>query len=180
VAGVARPPPKLIYLGQTMAKGKKAARPGGPPHHARPDEFFGLDLEGLSPRAQALTGLTVGGLILAGVALVLALHPEFFWLVFVFGWAVFPALGLFARGVAGLAESRSGGRAAEGGERELLEALRRRGEITPVEAAMETSLTVREAERLLKELAEGGHLDVRVRGGGLSYSLWERKELEGR
>ena len=163
-----------------MAKGKKAARPAGPPHRARPDEFFGLDLERLSPRAQALTGLTVGGLILAGAALLLALRPEFFWLIFVFGWAVFPALGLFARGVAGLADLGSGGRAAGSGERELLEALRRRGEITPVEAAMETSLTVREAERLLKELAEGGHLDVRVRGGGLSYSLWEREGLEGR
>ncbi|MGZ9927808.1 hypothetical protein ACXYTC_22520, partial [Escherichia coli] len=88
--------------------------------------------------------------ILAGVALILALHPEFFWLIFVFGWVIFPALGLFARGVAGLADARSGGRAAESGERELLEALRRRGELTPVEAAMETSLTVREAERLLK------------------------------
>jgi hypothetical protein len=51
---------------------------------------------------------------------------------------------------------------------------------------METSLTVAEADRMLKELAEGGHLDVRVRGGGLFYSLWEPEEgrqarrLEGR
>jgi hypothetical protein len=51
---------------------------------------------------------------------------------------------------------------------------------------METSLSVTEADRMLKELAEGGHLDVRVRGGGLFYSLWEREEggeadrLEGR
>ncbi|MCA3748180.1 MAG: hypothetical protein IN808_03465 [Rubrobacter sp.] len=162
-----------------MAKGRKPARPGPPPHPTRSDEFLGLDLEGMSPRAQAVTGLTVGGVILAGVALILALHPEFFWLIFVFGWVIFPALGLFARGVAGLTDARSGGRAAESGERELLEALRRRGELTPVEAAMETSLTVREAERLLKELAEGGHLDVRVRGGGLSYSLWGRGSREG-
>lgn len=162
-----------------MAKGKKPARFGPQPHPTRSDEFLGLDLEGMSPRAQAVTGLTVGGVILAGVALILALHPEFFWLIFVFGWVIFPALGLFARGVAGLADARSGGRAAESGERELLEALRRRGELTPVEAAMETSLTVREAERLLKELAEGGHLDVRVRGGGLSYSLWDRGSREG-
>ncbi|BBL81006.1 hypothetical protein Rxycam_02530 [Rubrobacter xylanophilus DSM 9941] len=157
-----------------MAKGRKPARPGKPVRH---DEFFGLDLESMSPRAQAVTGLVVGGTVLTGVALVLALHPEFFWLVFVFGWVIFPALGLFARGVAGLAES--GRRRPGGGERELLEVLGRRGEITPVEAAMETSLTVREAERLLKELAEGGHLDVRVRGGGLSYSLWGREPLEG-
>ena len=51
---------------------------------------------------------------------------------------------------------------------------------------MDTSLTVAEADRMLKELAEGGHLAVRVRGGGLFYSLWEREDgeetgrLEGR
>jgi len=38
---------------------------------------------------------------------------------------------------------------------------------------METSLTVAEADEMLKGLAEGGHLEVRVRGGGLFYSLWE-------
>ena len=51
---------------------------------------------------------------------------------------------------------------------------------------MDTSLTVAEADKMLKELAEGGHLEVRVRGGGLFYSLWEHEEderagrLEGR
>jgi hypothetical protein len=51
---------------------------------------------------------------------------------------------------------------------------------------METSLTVAEADEMLKELAEGGHLDVRVRGGGIFYALWEPdgegagRELEGR
>ena len=29
---------------------------------------------------------------------------------------------------------------------------------------------------MLKGLAEGGHLDVRVRGGALSYALWEGPE----
>jgi hypothetical protein len=39
---------------------------------------------------------------------------------------------------------------------------------------------------MLKELAEGGHLQVRVHGGGLFYSLWEADsdeeagQLEGR
>ncbi len=64
-------------------------------------------------------------------------------------------------------------------ERELLGALRERGELTPAEAAMETSLSVTEADRMLKGLAEGGHLDVRVRGGGLFYSLWERDADDG-
>jgi hypothetical protein len=41
---------------------------------------------------------------------------------------------------------------------------------------VEIWLTVREAEEMLKELAEGGHLEVGVRGGVLSYSLWEGVE----
>jgi hypothetical protein len=38
---------------------------------------------------------------------------------------------------------------------------------------VETSLSVREADEMLNELAEGGHLEVRVRGGALFYSLWD-------
>ena len=58
-------------------------------------------------------------------------------------------------------------------ERELLETFRGHGELNPALAAVETSLTVAEADKMLKELAEGGHLEVRVRGGGIFYSLWE-------
>ncbi|HKZ26742.1 MAG TPA: hypothetical protein VJ086_02465, partial [Rubrobacteraceae bacterium] len=63
--------------------------------------------------------------------------------------------------------------ARSAGQRELLEALRREGEITSARAAMETSLSVLEADTMLKELAEAGHLEVRVRGGGLFYAFWE-------
>jgi hypothetical protein len=57
-------------------------------------------------------------------------------------------------------------------ERELLSAIRDNGgAITPAEAAMETSLTVREADRMLSELAGGGHLSVESAGGTLRYSL---------
>jgi hypothetical protein len=38
---------------------------------------------------------------------------------------------------------------------------------------METSLTVDEADRMLEDLAAKGHLEVKVRGGGLFYGLWE-------
>ena len=65
-------------------------------------------------------------------------------------------------------------------EQELLEALRDRGELTPAQAAGETSLTVKEADGKLKELAEGGHLEVRVRGGALAYSLWGHEKGEKR
>lgn len=57
-------------------------------------------------------------------------------------------------------------------ERELLSAIRdNSGSITPAEAAMETSLTVREADQMLSELAGGGHLQVESQGGSLYYSL---------
>jgi hypothetical protein len=143
-------------------------------HHGRwdSDDFFGLDVDKMSPRAQAITGVVTGGLILLAAALLIA-FTHFWWLIFVFGWMVFPAFGVFARGIAGLVESRSEPPAANARERELLEALQRRGELTPAQAAMETSLTVNEADKMLEDLAAKGHLDVRVRGGGLFYGLWE-------
>ena len=143
-------------------------------HHGRWDseDFFGLDVEKMSPKAQAVTGVVTGGLILLAAALLIA-FTHFWWLIFFFGWAVFPAFGVFARGVAGLVDTRSEPPAANARERELLEALQSSGELTPAQAAMETSLTVNEADEMLKDLAAKGHLDVRVRGGGLFYGLWE-------
>jgi hypothetical protein len=143
-------------------------------HHGRwdSDDFFGLDVEKMSPKAQAVTGVVTGGLILLAAALLIA-FTQFWWLIFIFGWAVFPAFGVFARGVAGLVDTRSEPPAANARERELLEALQSSGELTPAQAAMETSLTVSEADEMLKDLAAKGHLDVRVRGGGLFYGLWE-------
>jgi hypothetical protein len=143
-----------------------------------PDDFFGLDVERMSPRAQLTTALAVLlPVAVAGVA-VLTLFSGFWWLIFVFGWMIFPAFGLLVRGIAGLSEEERELPAENGRERELLEALREHGELTPAQAAMETSLSVAEADRMLNELAEGGHLDVRVRGGGLFYPLWEREDGE--
>ena len=56
-------------------------------------------------------------------------------------------------------------------ERQLLEVIERNGEITPARAALQTSLTVEEAEQLLSDLAQRGHLDVRVEGSKLVYAL---------
>lgn len=126
----------------------------------------------MSPRAQIATSLAVLIPVLLGAALVLT-TSNLWWLVFVFGWSIFPAFGLLVRGVAGISERGAELPSSNDRERELLEALRVRGELTPAQAAMETSLTVAEADRMLKGLAEGGHLDVRVRGGGLFYALWE-------
>lgn len=143
------------------------------------DEFWddiGLDLDSLGPRGQAVAGAVTGGAVLLGVVLVFALIPQFFWLVFIFGWLLFPALGALARGLAGMADSGGAGggdRRLGERERELLEALGAGGELSPAQAALQTSLTVSEADELLGRLAGEGHLRVRGRSGGLFYSLWE-------
>jgi len=144
-------------------------------HHERwgSDDFFGLDIEKMSPRSQVVTSLAVLIPVAIAGVLVLTLASWLWWLIFVFGWVIFPAFGLLVRGIAGLSEAPPEPAVANSGERELLEALRRRGELTPAQAAMETSLTVDEADRMLEDLAAKGHLDVKVRGGGLFYGLWE-------
>ena len=149
------------------------------------DEFWdglGLDVESMSPRAQLATSLAVLIPVMLGAASVLFLFTNFWWLIFVFGWAIFPAFGLLLKGVAGLSEGGDRARILDGDgkERELLGALREHEEISPTWAAMETSLTVEEADDMLKELAARGHLDVRVRGGGIFYGLWRAESSENR
>ena len=188
-------PHVLVYSGVRHLLGEETgSQPRATPrwpHSQRhgghdPDDFFGLDVNS-SPRAQLTTALAVLiPVALAGVA-VLTLFSSFWWLIFVFGWTIFPAFGLLVRGSRGSLREKGGQRSRrEQQGTGASGALREYGELSPAQAAMETSLSVTEADRMLKELAEGGHLDVRVRGGGLFYSLWERDEgedtgrLEGR
>jgi len=138
--------------------------------HRRRD-FFGLDAEKLSPGARVVVAMAV----LAPVALsgvILAFTPVW-WIFTTYFWVAFPAVGLLASGVAGLGEARPARVSEQDRERELLGALRDRGEVSAAGVASETSMTVAEADRKLGELAEGGHLEVRVRGGALFYALWE-------
>lgn len=59
-----------------------------------------------------------------------------------------------------------------GSEKQLLMTIRDSvGGVTPVEAALETSLTVDEAEEILTRLADRGHLFVESREGALYYAL---------
>jgi hypothetical protein len=101
--------------------------------------------------------------------------------VFVF---MFPALVLLALGISKLQEKKQRSVLPKlGKEREPLSAIRDNGgSTTPTEAAMETSLTVREADGMLSELAGGGHIAVESRNGALFYSLSGRisPELESR
>jgi hypothetical protein len=63
-----------------------------------------------------------------------------------------------------------------GAEKQLLRVMRQsEGPITPVEAALETSLTVDEAESILSRLADRGRLTVESRDGTLSYALPGRR-----
>jgi len=73
---------------------------------------------------------------------------------------------------------RPSGRGAErapsgpGSEKQLLMAIQGAGGgITPVEAALETSLTVDEAEEILTRFADRGHLVVHSHDGALLYAL---------
>jgi len=59
-------------------------------------------------------------------------------------------------------------------EKKLLLALGRRGKLTAVEAALETSLSVEEANRMLFDLVAKGHLQLIVEHGRLYYAFWER------
>ncbi len=63
-----------------------------------------------------------------------------------------------------------------GSEKQLLMALQTAGDgITPVEAALETSLTVDEAEEILTRFADRGHLIVQSQDGTLLYKLPGRR-----
>jgi hypothetical protein len=100
----------------------------------------------------------------------------FFWMIPFF---LVSALGLSARGVAGFFEARARRPVDDGRrEKELLEALARHGELTPALAALETSLGVAEADRMLSGLARDGHVEVRASEGRLGYALWERDRGE--
>jgi hypothetical protein len=125
-----------------------------------------------------VAGLMVGVVIFSLAVASFDLFPFLmFWMVPFF---LAPAIVLSVRGLAGFVEGRSG-RALdrELKEKELLGAMARYGEITAARAALETSLSVSEADRILSELAKDGHVEVRARDGRLGYALWDhdRKEL---
>lgn len=135
---------------------------------------FGVDVETMSARGRVVVALAVlVPVALSGV--VLAFTPVW-WIFTTYFWVAFPALGLLGSGVAGLSAARPTRVSGEERERELLGVLSQRGEVSAAGIATETSMTVAEADRRLGELADGGHLEVRVRGGAIFYALWESGE----
>ncbi len=143
----------------------------------RRHEFFGMETDKLGPRAKVGVALSVLVPVALSGALLVLLVPGLWWVFTTYFWVAFPAIGLLGSGLAGLGEERGSRPVAVDPERELLAALRDRGEMTPAGVTVETSLSVDEADRRLRELAEAGHLEVRVRGGGIFYALWEAEAL---
>jgi hypothetical protein len=144
----------------------------GPWRHGRGLGFLGRDVEKMGPGARIVAALSVLVPVgLSGVFLV-AFVPGLWWIFTTYFWVAFPAFGLLSSGVAGLGEGRPVRVSEEKRERELLEAIRESGEVSAAGAAARTSLTVAEADRRLRELAENGHIEVRARGGAILYALW--------
>ena len=146
----------------------------------RHGDFFGLDVESVSPGVQVAAALAVLAPVLLSGVFLIAFFPGLWWIFTTYGWISFPAFELLMRGLASSSAHPSRPRAPrmteDDEERELLEALRKHRELSPVLAATETSLSVARADAMLRGLAEGGHLEARVHGGGLSYALWESVE----
>ncbi len=152
--------------------GRSYARHGTGLGRKRGGDFFGLDAEQMSPRARVVTGLSVlVPVALSGLFLVV-LVPQLWWIFTTYFWVAFPALGLLTSSVSGLGGERPARTSGAELERELLEAVRDGGEVSAASAAARTSLSVAEADRRLKELAENGHIEVRARGGAVLYALW--------
>ena len=143
-------------------------------------DFLGLDAEKMSPRARIVVALSVLVLVaLSGMFLVVFV-PQLWWISTTYFWVAFPALGLLISGVSGLGEGRLARVTGAELERELLEAIRGGGEVSAASAAARTSLSVAEADRRLKELAENGHIDVRASGGAVLFALWGSGDGEAR
>ena len=156
------------YVGHGMRRGVW--------RHGGGRDILGRDVEKMGPGARIVAALSVLVPVgLSGVFLV-AFVPQLWWIFTTYFWVAFPAFGLLSSGVAGLGEGRPVRRSDE--ERELLEAIRESGEISAASAAARTSLTVAEADRRLRELAENGHIEVRARGGAILYALWGSERIE--
>jgi hypothetical protein len=98
--------------------------------------------------------------------------------VFIFGTAV-PTFFLWhANRLLNPPEHSRRALSAENKQKELLKVLAERGEITPVTAALRTSLDVEEATGMLDELAIQNHLEVRAEEGVLLYVLRKRDRRE--
>lgn len=118
----------------------------------------------------SLKGLLMwGGLILV-LSGPLSMLTSLWWLILIFGAILPPAIGLGSR-ISGFPQAFVKQSTSNHSEKELLDALERRGQLTPAQAAIETSLTASEADSMLCELTSKGYLQLRVDGGRIVYIL---------
>ena len=177
--------PRDVGKGPRQSFGSTGADPGGPrtgdavtytaPKGGRAGERPSLDPE-RNPISWVnwQSALYVFVLVLACVFLIPL--TVFWWVVPLLGVAVPFALAALQR--SGPVPERPDSKGS--GEQELLEALTERGEVTPVAAAMRTSLTVDEASRMLDGLAANGHLKLRAEDGVVAYLLPGYERLPAR
>ena len=160
------------------------------------EQFWNFEVERRRHQKLSHTKLMVGLSASVGTMFLLTLAlnglmnafiPFFAVVLLIAAITILPPLWLTWQGIRGLAESRElpppqsyrairgdqqdAKRVDQSAQRQLLEAIERNGELTPTKAALQTSLTVDEAEQLLSDLAQRGHLDVRVEGSKLVYAL---------
>lgn len=113
--------------------------------------------------------------VLGAVCVPLSSLTGFWWVVPVLGAVVPIALAVLDKPPRLASGNPDDGKLKE---RELLNALAERGDLTPAAAAMRTSLTVDEAAKMLEGLARKGHLSPRAGDGVVSYALPERDRRE--
>jgi DNA-binding CsgD family transcriptional regulator len=124
----------------------------------------------------ALVVLGVAGWCISVMAIGLNLAEsawEWAWIL-AFGTAIPAALLWQANRLLAPREQVLSAPSAKNREKELLDALADRGELTPVTAAIRTSLTADEAAEMLDELASKGYLRLRVEDGIQAYALREQ------
>jgi ATP/maltotriose-dependent transcriptional regulator MalT len=128
-------------------------------------------------RVLALLGAGFWSVVVLGVAVALAPLMHGAWVALVVATGLAPpviALMVITRVVMHHEQARRALPGPADREAELLRALEERGELTPVTAAMRTSLSVEEAAAKLDELATKGYLQMELCDGVIAYSLYAR------
>lgn len=125
-------------------------------------------------------GVAVLWLLVLPIPLAFAKDVPIAWPIALVLGVVVPLVFLLAayRAVALYLESQRRAPSARDRERDLLRVLDDRGAITPVTAALRTSLTVDEAAEMLEGLARKGHLKALEQEGILVYTLFDRDHRE--
>jgi DNA-binding CsgD family transcriptional regulator len=128
-------------------------------------------------RIVAIVGAGVWSLLVLAIAVVLAPLMDGAWVALVVAAGIAApiiVLTQFNRAVAHRGGARHPLRELRDGQSELLRALAEHGALTPVTAALRTSLTVEEADVLLDDLARKGYLNALPQDGTIAYSLTEQ------